>query len=502
MFTRPLSRRRFLGEASLIASALAFPPRFGRGRGALDSRHPFAELEVELDGDLLLPSSSRYEELRRLASFNPLTDKQPAAIARCAREADVSRCVVFAKERGLEIAVRSGGHDILGASVCDGGLMIDLSPMKSAQVDPRARMLRCGPGLRAGEVDRATQPFGLAAALGCNPVVGISGLTLGGGIGWLAGKHGATCDSLIRASVVGADGQIRRASRDENPDLFWALQGGGGNFGIASSLEYRLHPVRQVLGGLLAYPIGRLHDVLRVYRDLLAHGPDELTVEISIQSLAEPLIMAVVCHAGDPVAGERALRPLRKLAPVGDTVALVEYARLTDRPGGVFAVQSMGLLGALEMLSRSFAAPPAYSHWRGASLPGLSDTDIDDFADAIVAAPPLWSIGIGHYLHGAICRRPAEETPLLRPPGRYTFFFSADWTQPQEAEGAMSWVDSSWRRLATRESAASYINYLSDGSPGAVRAAYGQHYTRLARIKRAQDPANLFHLNRNILPAS
>ena len=294
MFARPLSRRRFLGEASLIASTLVLSPLLGRGSGALDSEHPFAELEVELDGDLLLPSNSRYDELRRVASFNPLTDKRPAAIARCASEGDVARSVVFAKERGLEIAVRSGGHDILGASVCDGGLMIDLSPMKATQVDPRARILRCGPGLRAGEVDRATQPFGLAAPLGCNPVVGISGLTLGGGIGWFAGKHGATCDSLIRARIVGADGQIRRASRDENPDLFWALQGGGGNFGIASSLEYRLHPVTQVLGGLLAYPIGRLHDVLRVYRDLLADSPDELTVEISIQNLAEPMIMAVV----------------------------------------------------------------------------------------------------------------------------------------------------------------------------------------------------------------
>jgi len=502
MFARPLSRRRFLGEASLIASTLVFSPRFGRGSGALDSGHPFAELEVELDGDLLLPSSSRYDELRRVASFNPLTDRHPAAIACCASEADVARCVVFARERGLEIAVRSGGHDILGASVCEGGLLIDVSPMKSTQVDPRARSLRCGAGLRAGEIDHATQPFGLAATLGCNPVVGISGLTLGGGIGWFAGKHGATCDNLIRASIVGADGQVRLASRDENPDLFWALQGGGGNFGIASSLEFRLHPVSQVLGGLLAYPIGRLREVLRVYRDLLADCPDELTVEISIQALAEPLIMAVVCHAGDPVAGERVLRPLRRLAPVGDTVDLVDYARLTDRPGALFALQSMGLLGALKMVPRSFGAPPEYGHWRGASLPRLSDAAIDDFADAIAAAPPRWSIGIGHYLHGAICRRPAEETPLLRPPGRFTFFFSADWSEPYEAEDAMAWVDTSWQRLAAHGSAASYVNYLSDGSPGAVRAAYGEHYVRLVQIKRAQDPENVFHLNRNILPAS
>ncbi len=502
MFARSLSRRRFLGDASRLAATLALSPGFARGSRALDAEHAFTELRLGLDGDLLLPSSPRYEELRRVASFNPLTDKHPAAIARCANEGDVARSVRFATQRGLEIAVRGGGHDILGASVCAGGLMIDLSGMKTIQVDSRARILRCGPGLRAGEVERATQPFGLAPALGCNPVAGISGLTLGGGIGWFAGKYGATCDSLMRAEVVGADGQVRRASRDENPDLFWALQGGGGNFGIVSSLAYRLHSVTQVLGGLLAYPIGQLRDVLRVYRDLLAASPDELTVEISIQTLAEPLIVAVVCHAGDSAAGERVIGPLRRLAPVADSVALVDYARLTERPGAVFALRSMGLLGTLQMIPRSFGAPPAYGHWRGASLPRLDDAAIDDFVDVIAGAPQQWSIGIGHYMHGAICRRPPEETPLLRPPGRFTFFFSADWREPHEAEGAMSWVDTSWQRLATRGSAGGYVNYLSDDSPAAVRAAYGEHYTRLARLKRVYDPDNVFHLNRNILPAS
>ena len=499
-FTRPLSRRRFLGEAGLVAGALVLTPGFGRGSGVLDSGHPFAELEAELDGQLILPSNSFYDELRRVASFNPLTDKHPAAIARCVSEGDVARSVVFARERGLEIAVRSGGHDILGASVCDGGLVIDLSPMKTIEVDAQARTVRCGAGLRAGEVNRATQPFGLAASLGCNPVVGISGLTLGGGIGWFAGKYGATCDSLVRAVVVGPDGQIRRASRGENPDLFWALRGGGGNFGISLSLEYRIHPVSQVFGGLLAYPIGQLQDVLRVYRDLLAESPDELTVEISTQVLAEPMIMAVVCHVGDPVAAEHVIEPLRRLGPIGSSVGLVDYAHLTDRPGVGFALQSMGLLGTLKMIPRSFGAPPEYGHWRGASLPELSDAVIDDFANAIAEAPPQWSVGIGHYMHGAICR-PAQETPLLRQPGSFTFFFSANWSEPDEAEAAMSWVDTSWRTLAP-EPGASYVNYLSDGSPGAVRAAYGKHYARLAQIKRTYDPDNVLHLNRNILPAS
>ena len=314
--------------------------------------------------------------------------------------------------------------------------------------------------------------------------------------------NGATCDNLVRAEVVGSDGQIRRASAGENSDLFWALQGGGGNFGIVSTLEYRIHPIAQVLGGLFAYSIGQLHDVLRAYRDLVLDSPDELTVEISIQTLAEPVIIAVVCYAGDPVAGELLVQPLRQLAPLGDTVKLVDYAHLTDRPGAAFALQSMGLLGTMKMMARSLSAPPEYGHWRGASLPRLSDAAIDDFADAIAEAPRRWSVGIGHYMHGAICRRPAEETPLLRPPGSFTFFFSAEWSQQDEAEAAMSWVDASWRRLVTRGAAASYVNYLSDGSPGAVRAAYGEHYTRLAQIKRAYDPDNVFHLNRNILPAS
>ncbi len=499
MFTRPLSRRQFLGEASLLAGTLALTPGFGRGNGALVSGHPYGELEVELDGDLLLPSDPSYDRFRRVGSFNPRTDLHPAAIARCASDGDVARSVVFAKERGLEIAVRGGGNDVLGASVCEGGLVIDLSLMKTTEVNPKARTLRCGPGLREGEVNHATQPFGLVAPLGCNPVVGISGLTLGGGIGWLAGKHGAACDNLIRAEVVGPDGQIRRASAEENPDLFWALQGGGGNFGVASSLEYRIHPVGRVLGGLLAYPIGQLHDVLRVYRDLMADSPDALTVELSILTLAEPMIMALICYAGDPVAGDHAIGRLRRLAPVGDTIDLVDYAHLTDPPGAAFALRSMGLLGTLRMLPRYFGARPEFSHWRGASLPELSDAAIEDFAEVIEGAPRQWSLGIGHYMHGAVSRK--HETPLLRPPGSFTFFVNASWSEPVEAEANMSWVDSSWRRLIAHGSAATYVNYLSDDSPGAVRAAYGEHYTRLAQIKRTYDPENLFHLNRNILPA-
>ena len=498
--TRSLSRRRFLGEASLLAGTLVLTPGFGRGNGTLIAEDPFAELEVELDGDLLLPSNSSYDQVRRVASFNPRTDKHPAVIARCASDSDVARSVTFATERGLEIAVRSGGHDILGASVCDGGLMIDLSLMKKTEIDPKAGTLRCGPGLRAGEVNHVTQPLGLAAPLGCNPVVGISGLTLGGGIGWLSGTHGAACDNLIRAEIVGPDGQIRRASHEENPDLFWALRGGGGNFGIASSLEYQLFPVGRVLGGLIAYPLGQLHDVLREYRELMAASPDELTVEISIQTLAEPMILALVCYSGDPVDGDHALGRLRRLAPIGDSVDLVDYAHLTDPPGASFAFQSMGLLGTLKMLPRLFGAAPEFGHWRGASLPELSDAAIEDFVEVIAAAPRQWSVGIGHYMHGAVCRK--KETPLLRPPGSFTFFFNANWSKPVEAEANMSWVDASWRRLMTRGSVSTYVNYLSDDSPGAVRAAYGEHYARLARIKRVYDPENVFRRNRNILPAA
>ncbi len=483
-----------------MAGTLALGPSLGRGSRTLDPGDPFAELAVELDGDLIQPTSASYEELRRPVSFNPRTDRRPAAIARCASEADVARSVAFAGDRRLEIAVRGGGHDVLGASVCAEGLVIDLSLMKASEVDPEARLVRCGPGLRSGEVDRATQPFGLAAALGCNPVVGISGLTLGGGIGWLAGKHGATCDNLVRARVVGAHGRVHAASREENPDLFWALRGGGGNFGIATALEYRIHPVSKVLGGLLVYPIGQMREVLGVYRDLLVESPDELTIEVSIQALAEPLVMAVVCHLGDPSAGERAIRPLRRLSPVGDTVALVDYVRLTERPGVGFALRSMGLLGTLKMIPRSIGAPPGHGYWRGASLAALDDEAIDALWGAVGEAPSLWRLAVGHYLHGAICE-PAEETPLLRPPGSLTFFFNADWWEPHEAEPALSWVDASWRSLK-RGSPVTYINYLSEATPEAVRTSYGEHYDRLARIKRRYDPDNLFHRNRNILPAT
>jgi hypothetical protein len=414
MLERRRSRRRFLGQAGLVAGALVLGARrAGPARAAGDD---LAALEAEMDGELVRPASAAYDELRRPASFNPRTNRRPAAIARCTSEADVSRALSFARERGLEVAVRSGGHDVLGASVCDDGLVIDLSGMKSIEIEAGSRTLRCGPGLRSGEVDRATQPFGLAAALGCNPVVGIAGLTLGGGIGWLAGKHGASCDNLVRARLVTATGGIEDASARKNPDLFWALRGGGGNFGIAVELEYRLHPVAQVFGGLLAFPVDRLREVLRVYRDLLAASPDELTMELTAQALARPLVMVVVCHAGERADGERAIAPLRRLSPAADTVGLVDYARLTERPGLAFALRTMGVAGTLTMVRRAIGRPPEFGCWRGGSIAALDDVAIADFADAVAAAPATWRVAIGHYMHGAICK-PAEDTPLPRPPG-------------------------------------------------------------------------------------
>jgi len=266
-----------------------------------------------------------------VASFNPTSDKHPQMIVRCLAPEDVIQAVSFARDKALEVAVRSGGHDLLGASVCD-GLVIDLSPMKKMRIDRERGTARVEAGIRAGELNAATQQGGLAAALGCNPAVGVAGLTLGGGLGWFLGKYGAACDHLIGADLVTAEGKMLRASATENADLLWALRGGGGNFGIVTAPDYQLHRVNQVLGGALAFrvEIGRF---LRFYRDFMQTAPDELAVEINIFLAEQPTMVAISCWSGEPMEGRRVLRSLRSFGPpTADTIDTVSYQLLPSQP--------------------------------------------------------------------------------------------------------------------------------------------------------------------------
>ncbi len=486
----PIDRRDFIACAGIVAIGSACCPD-----GLLEFQPDrFVQFRNKFKGTVILPGDPAYDRARAPASFNPRTDKHPSFIARCMNADDIVSALEFARTRSLEVAVRAGGHDLLGASVCEGGIVIDLSQMKSIVIDREHGTARVEPGVRASDLNTATSPHGLVAVLGCHPGVGVAGLTLGGGLGWLLGRFGAACDNLVSADVISADGELRHASAGENADLFWALRGGGGNFGIVTSLEYQLHPVDQVLGGLIAFR-GDVASFLRFYRDFMKAAPDALAAEVSIVMVDQPTILCRVCWSGDTTEGHRVLRPLREFGPpVADAIGSVSYAHLTDRPGPEFSVRVFGPPPAV--------APPAgvtYDYWKGSSLEELRDHAIEQIASAIGNSSRGMSIGIGHYMHGQICRVPDGATPLTRSSGQFTYFLDANWRNPARAEAAMAWVDDSWSAMR-RFSTPGYVNYLSSNSEESVRATYRGNYQRLVALKRKYDPTNVFHLNRNIRP--
>src|SRR5215831_7912188 len=297
--------------------------------GSLGVLRAQTALRESIAGSVILPNDAEYDSARRVFSFNPRTDKHPQMIVRCGAPEDAAKAVSYARERGLDVAVRSGGHDLLGASVCD-GMVIDLSRMKAMRLNRETGTVRVEAGVRAGELNSATQADGLAVPLGCHPAVGVAGLTLGGGLGWLIGKYGATCDHLLGADVVMADGKVLHASASDNPELFWALRGGGGNFGIVTALEYQAHQVDQVTGGVIAYrtPLDRF---LRFYSGFMNDAPPELAVELNIILNSPPTIVAMVCWSG-ALEGARVLRALRAFGPPEkDLVDTVGYLHLLDR---------------------------------------------------------------------------------------------------------------------------------------------------------------------------
>lgn len=441
----------------------------------------FAALRSSFKGELIFPSDAQYERARRGASFNPTTDSHPALIARCNDAGDVARALEFAALAKLEIAVKAGGHDVLGASVRTNGIVIDVSGMKRVEIDAKTRIARVGAGVRSGELNLATAPYGLAPVLGCNPAVGISGLTLGGGLGWFLGTHGAACDHLVGADIVTADGKLRRATADENAELFWGIRGGGGNFGVVTSLDLSLISQDQVLGGAIAFRADTA-SFLRFYRDFMHSAPDALAVELNLFSIGQPVILALVCWSGDQAEGERVLRPLRTFAtPLFDSIRSVSYAHLTDSPdGGGPKVENL--------------------FWRGASLDDLSDSAIERISNIVKSAPPGWSIGLGHFMHGEVCRLAKGATPLVRTPGQFTYFIGTGWNDAAQAASCMEWVIESMADMRSASSAATYVNYLSDDSPNAIATSYGPNYARLRTLKRRYDPGNTFHHNRNIRP--
>jgi len=453
---------------------------------------------ASLDGSILEPGNNDYESLRRL--WTGLIDpRHPALIVRCSGESDVVRAISFARNNQITVAVRSAGHSLAGDSFCEGGMLIDISGMKRIEVDPVAGVARAQTGLTVGEFDHATQGFGLATVLGECSAVGISGFTLGGGLGRLMGKHGVACDNLVSAELVTAEGSLVRANAAENGDLFWGLQGGGGNFGVVTSLEYRLHPVGRILGGTLTYPISAIRDVLHFVDNYMTEVPDEFDIVVDIgnngitalaHGIMEPIVNLVVSYCDDLQKGEAALRPLRSFRrPLSDSIRSMPYV----------AMQSLSDTRPLA----EYGSSGASFSLEGGFIEGLGSQVIETINGFLDEAPPCFWITAEHYLHGAASLPAVHERAFSLRRRGYTTRIFAGWTSPGEADRSAAWVKRLNTALARFSDGALYTNYLTgvEGDAG-VRAAYGTNYDRLVALKNRYDPDNFFSSNRNIKPDS
>jgi FAD/FMN-containing dehydrogenase len=441
-------------------------------------RQTFSRLVLE-------PGDAGYDEARRI--HNGLIDKRPAVIARCLHTADVVAAVDYGTDEGLEISVRGGGHNVAGKAVTDGGLMIDLSLMKGIQVDPVRRTVRAQPGVTVGELDRATAAVGLATPSGIVSSTGIAGLTLGGGLAWLQGKYGLAIDNLLSAELVLASGNVVTASGDSEEDLFWALRGGGGNFGVVSSFEFRAHPLVSVLGGPVLYPLAAARKVFSFFREFSTGLPDELSLQAILAHAPDgsgaKVCGIVLCHAGDDAEQAAAdLQPLRDFgSPVADMVGRMPYVAMNTGADGLFP------RGAL-------------NYWKSAFFSELADGAVEIMIEAFERAPSeLCAIGVEEF-HGAVTRVTAEATAYPhREPG-FNLILVAQWTDPTETDACIAWARQTFDALAPYMADRSYTNYLSADDHDRVRQAFGPNYERLLEVKRRYDPHNRFRGNQNIDP--
>jgi FAD/FMN-containing dehydrogenase len=443
-------------------------------------------LRASLSGVLLGPGQDGYETARRI--HNGLIDKRPALIACCVNTADVGDAVDFGREEGLEISVRGGGHNVAGRAVTEGGLMIDLSPMRGIHVDPERSTVRAQGGVTWKEFNRAAGAFGLATTGGEVSSTGIAGLTLGGGRGWLMGKHGLALDNLLSAEVVLASGEVVTASETCDPDLFWALRGGGGNFGVVTWFEYRAHAVSSVVGGPVLHPLIDGAQIFRGYRELSAEASDELTTMFVFlhapDGSAAKLCGPAVCHVGELARAEAEVRPFRALgAPIADQVERLPYPVLNTLLDPVFPSGTL-------------------NYWKGAELAELSDAAIEAMVEAFERAPTDMCVLAVEQTHGAVTRVPATATAFPhRDPG-FSFLVLSQWSDPEQTEACISWARETFEALRPHMAERVYVNYLSGDEDDRVRAAYGVNYERLVELKRRYDAQNLFRLNMNINPRS
>jgi hypothetical protein len=442
------------------------------------------EFAANLRGELVRPEDEGYDTTR--AVFNGMIDKRPAMIVRCAGTSDVIRGVSFARTHDLLLSVRGGGHGVAGNAVSDGGMMLDLSPMKGIRVDPVRRTAQAQAGLTLGEFDHETQAFGLATTLGVVSATGIAGLTLGGGLGWLNGKHGLACDNLLSADVVTADGRLLTASDEENEDLFWGIRGGGGNFGVVTLFEYRLYPVGPVLGGGLRYPAAQARDFLRFYDEFASTCPDELSTAASLGQAPDGSVVAgvAVCYCGPLETGERALRPLRGFgSPLEDTIQPMSYQTLQSAPDAGFP------------LGRQH-------YWKSSYLKHSSDEAIEVMLRFVAEMPsPISGVGL-QQMHGAASRVDPAATAFRHRDEHYDFLILSQWEDPTYAEENIRWTRALFEAMEPFFEKGVYVNNLGEEGEDRVKEAYGEHYERLVALKDKYDPTNFFRLNQNVMPTA
>src|SRR4051812_46405602 len=450
------------------------------------------QLAGSVKGECLKPGDEGYDEARTV--FNAMVDKRPAVIVKCRDPRDVIAAIDIARARAAEVSVRSGGHGVTGAQMSNGGITIDLTPMKRITVDPAARTARAQAGVTWGELDAATQEHGLAVTGGRVPSTGIAGLTLGAGSGWLERKLGFTCDNLIEADVVTADGRFVRANESENSDLLWALKGGGGNFGVVTQFTYRLHPVGPLLyGGMLVFPPFASRDIARAYREFMRDAPDEVGGALAFltappeefvpeQARGKPAVGIIVAYTGDPDEGERAFKPLKDLGPAVDLTGPMPYV-------------------AIQQLIEPGNPPGRRNYWKADLLDDLPDEAIDEIADAHMRMVSPFTVLLFQPLGGAVARVPADATALGRRDAAWAYHVISQWEDAGDDERNIEWSRAVAKSLEPSASGGVYITYTSDTGDARVRDAFRDHYDRLVTIKDRYDPGNMFHLGQNIRPS-
>jgi hypothetical protein len=433
-------------------------------------------------GAVLRPGDSEYDSARRI--WNAGVDKHPGLIARCTGLADVIAAVRFARAHGVLVAIRGGGHNVGGRALCDGGLVIDLSRMKGIHVDAVRRRVRVQPGVLLGELDRETHVFGLAVPAGVVSKTGVAGLTLGGGVGWLARKYGLTCDNVISFELVSAEGEVLQVSADDHPDLFWALRGGGGNFGVVTSFEYRLHPVQMVLGGLIVHPRDAARDLLRFYRSFTQSAPDELAAYAALLHTPDGMPAAAIatCYCGDLAEGERHIAPLRSFGtPLMDAIQPMPFP-------------------VMQTIFDAAVPDGQQNYWKSAFLRELSDDAIDAVVQyANRATSPLTAVLIEQY-GGAASRVAVPETAFAQRQTQYDLGILTQWADRADSERHIKWTREFWEAMTPYGSGAYLLNFLGEESDATIKAAFGVNHARLVEVKTKYDPTNFFRVNQNVQP--